>query len=331
MISRPARRNVLAGLGMLALASTALLPGHLIAAQPQWPNKPIRVVLPFSAGGPGDITTRFIAHALGKQLGQTVIVDNRPGAGGIIGSEYVAKSPPDGYTLLVAGNGAVANGLLRVRMPYAEGDLVPVVSTNSAPSVMVAGSAVPFRDLKSLQAYGKAKGGITFGTAGAGSTGHFVAEMVGSALGIPVTLSHYKSGAESLNAVIGGQIDLASESPVGVVGFVRGGKLKPIAVTDDKRALALPDVPTSAEQGFPAIRMQHWGGIYAPKGTPAQIMDRVAQAMLAAFQGDSDLRAQLEKYGYRPETGTRADFTRFIETEKSRLGKIVRDSHMTLD
>ncbi|WP_244223060.1 tripartite tricarboxylate transporter substrate-binding protein [Cupriavidus lacunae] len=104
-----------------------------------------------------------------------------------------------------------------------------------------------------------------------------------------------------------------------------------LSVTDDKRALALPDVPTSAEEGFPAIRMQHWGGIYAPKGTPAQIMDRVAQAMLVAFRGDSDLRAQLERYGYRPETGTRADFTRFIETEKNRLGKIVRDSHMTLD
>lgn len=331
MTDRLPRRKALSRLAIAALATAVLWSGQAPAAASRWPEKPIRLVLPFSAGGPGDITTRLIAQALGKQLGQTVLVDNRPGAGGIIGAEYVAKSPPDGYTLLVAGNGAVANGLLRAKMPYAEGDLIPVVSTNTAPSVMVTGSLAPFKDLKSLQAYGKAKGGITFGTAGAGSTGHFVAEMIESALGVPVTLVHYKSGGESLNAVMGNQIDLASESPVGVTGFVRSGKLRPIAVTDGKRALALPEVPTSAEQGFSSIRMQHWGGIYAPKGTPAQIMDRVAQAVQIAMQSDSELRAQLERYGYRPEGGTRADFTRFIENERIRLEQIVRSSHMTLD
>ncbi|MGO4330224.1 tripartite tricarboxylate transporter substrate binding protein [Cupriavidus sp. 2TAF22] len=311
----------------LALA----LAGLPAFAQPRWPARPIRLVLPFAAGGPGDITTRMIARALGAQLGQSVIVDNKPGAGGIIGTEFVAKSAPDGYTLLIAGNGAVANALLRPKMPYADSDLVPVVSTNAAPSVMVAGSAAPFSDLKSLRAYGKARGGITFGTAGAGSTGHFVAEMVQAALGVPVTLVHYKSGSETLNAVIGGQIDLASEAPVGVMGFVRGGKLRALAVADDQRAPSLPDVPTTVEQGFAGIRMEHWGGIYAPRGTPGPVLDRIAQATQAAFQGDAALRAQFETYGYRPVAGTRVEFTRFIQQEKARLGKIVHDAQMRID
>ncbi|WP_043420519.1 tripartite tricarboxylate transporter substrate binding protein, partial [Cupriavidus basilensis] len=215
-----------------------------------------------------------------------------------------------------------------------DGDLVAVVSTNAAPSVMVVGAGAPRQgivDLKTLQAYGKAKGGITFGTAGAGSTGHFVAEMVASALGVPVTLVHYKSGSETLNAVIGGQIDLASEAPVGVLGFLRGGKLRALAVTDDKRAQALPDVPTTVEQGFAGIRMEHWGGIYAPKGTPVPILERIAQATQAAFQSDAGLRAQFETYGYRPVSGTRAEFARFVQGEKLRLGKIVHDAHMTID
>ncbi|AJG22008.1 Bug family tripartite tricarboxylate transporter substrate binding protein [Cupriavidus basilensis] len=331
MTQRFPRRAVLARMAacaMLALSSLSAV------AQAHWPDKPIRLVLPFSAGGPGDITTRLIAQALGRQLGQTVIVDNKAGAGGIIGAEFVAKSAPDGYTLLIAGNGAVANALLRAKMPYADSDLVPVVSTNAAPSVMVVGAGASrkdIKDLQALQAYGKARGGITFGTAGAGSTGHFVAEMVETALGVPVTLVHYKSGSETLNAVIGGQIDLASEAPVGVLGFLRGGKLRALAVTDDKRAQALPDVPTTAEQGFAGIRMEHWGGIYAPKGTPAPILDRIAQATQAAFRSDAGLRAQFETYGYRPVSGTRAEFTRFVQDEKLRLGKIVHDAHMTID
>ncbi|GAB7547917.1 Bug family tripartite tricarboxylate transporter substrate binding protein [Cupriavidus sp. 8B] len=331
MTQRIPRRAVLARMAACAMLALSSLPA---GAQAHWPDKPIRLVLPFSAGGPGDITTRLIAQALGRQLGQTVIVDNKPGAGGIIGAEFVAKSAPDGYTLLIAGNGAVANALLRAKMPYADSDLVPVVSTNAAPSVMVVGAGASrkdIKDLKTLQAFGKAKGGITFGTAGAGSTGHFVAEMVEAALGVPVTLVHYKSGSETLNAVIGGQIDLASEAPVGVLGFLRGGKLRALAVTDDKRAQALPDVPTTAEQGFAGIRMEHWGGIYAPKGTPAPILDRIAQATQAAFQGDAGLRAQFETYGYRPVSGTRVEFAHFVQDEKLRLGKIVHDSHMTID
>ncbi|MDF3831557.1 tripartite tricarboxylate transporter substrate binding protein [Cupriavidus basilensis] len=331
MMVEPTRRKALLRLGTLAVAATVIVPGQVPAAPAPWPGKPVRLVVPFSAGGPGDTVARLIAQALAKQFGQSVIVDNKPGAGGLIGSEYVAKSQADGYTLLVAGNGAIANGLLRTKMPYAEDDLVPVAITNSAPSVLITAPTAPFTDLKSLQAYGKAKGRVTFGTAGAGSTGHFVAEMVGKTLGVPVTVIHYKSGGESLSAVIGGQIDLASEAPVGVMGYVRGGRVRALAVTEDKRSISLPEVLTTTEQGFGGIRMRHWGGIYAPKGTPAPVIQRIATATHAALQNDGELRMQLEKNGYQPESGTPADFARFIESEKTRLSKIVRDSHMTLD
>ncbi|MBT2322243.1 tripartite tricarboxylate transporter substrate binding protein [Variovorax paradoxus] len=247
------RTLLLAGWAGLTVMAATKAPAY---AQGTWPDKPIRLVLPFSAGGPGDITARLIAQGLGKQLNQSVIVDNKPGAGGLIGSDFVAKSAPDGYTILIAGNGAVANALLRTKMPYADSDLVPVVEGNTAPSVMVASASAGFRDLKELQAYGKRKGVITFGTAGAGSTGHFVGEMVSAALGVPVTIVHYKSGSETVNAIVGGQIDMASEAPVGVMGYVKGGKLRAVAVTDDKRAAVLADVPTTTEQGFPTIHRQ---------------------------------------------------------------------------
>jgi len=323
------RRTLLlaAGAGIAVLAAA----GAPAFAQGTWPDKPIRLVLPFSAGGPGDITARLIAQGLGKQLNQSVIVDNKPGAGGLIGSDFVAKSAPDGYTILIAGNGAVANALLRSKMPYADSDLVPVVEGNTAPSVMVASASAGFRDLKELQAYGKRKGAITFGTAGAGSTGHFVGEMVGAALGVPVTIVHYKSGSETVNAIVGGQIDMASEAPVGVMGYVKGGKLRAVAVTDDKRTAVLPDVPTTTEQGFPTIQMQHWGGLFAPRGTPPAVLDRIAQALDTAFKTDAAMRAQFEANGSQVGGGTRAEFAQVIAREKSRLGKIVSDAKMSLD
>ncbi|MGC1175246.1 Bug family tripartite tricarboxylate transporter substrate binding protein [Polaromonas sp.] len=325
----PRRRA--ATFGLLGFAATCALPAR---AQDTWlSGKPIRLVLPFSAGGAGDITARQIAQAMSLQLKQPVIVDNKPGAGGIIGSDFVAKSPADGYTLLIAGNGFIASALLRPKMPYAETDLVPVASTNNPPSVIVINPSSPIKNLKDLQVYAKTRpGGITFGTAGAGSTGHFVAEMLKSALGVPVTAVHYKSGSETVTAIIGGQIDLASEAPVAVQGYLRSGRLRGLAITNDKRLASLPDVATTAEQGFTTIRMQHWGGIFAPRGTPPAVLDRIAEAWNAGFLADAKLRSEFEANGsYQTGSGTRTEFEEFLRSEKQRLGKIVADSKMTLE
>ena len=281
--------------------------------------------------GPGDTNVRAMAQAQGKRLNQTIIVDNRPGAGGIIGSEYVAKSAPDGYTWLSAGNGAIANALLRPKMPYAETDLVPVVGTSTAPSVLVTNASVPAKNLKELQAWARTRGRLNFGTAGSGSTGHFVAEMVESALGVPVTLVHYKSGSQTVNAIVGGEVDLASEAPIGVAGFVQSGKLRALALAARERTGPMKQVPTTVEQGFPTILMQHWGGIFAPKGTPAAILDRIAEVTVRAYREDADLIAQTERGGAQPMLLARSEFEKFLVEERTRMAQIVTASHMTLE
>lgn len=313
-----------------ALALAALSPARA-RAQGKWPERPIRLVLPFSAGGPGDLNVRAMGLAVGRLLGQTLVIDNKPGAGGIIGSDQVAKSAPDGYTWLMAGNGAIANALLRPKMPYADSDLVPVSGTTTAPSTLVTGTATRAHDLKALQAQAKAKGGLNFGTAGPGSTGHFVAEMVRGAFGVPVTVVHYKSGSETVNAVIAGDIDLASESPLAVAPFVTGGKLRALALAGPERSGPLAEVPTTVEQGFPTVLMQHWGGMFAPKGVPDALLDRMAAAVQQAYKIDPELIDQTRRGGGQPLVGTRAEFTRFMQAEKQRLAAIVAASGMKLD
>lgn len=321
------RRHFLAALAAATLNALLSLPA---AAQAAWPEKDLKFVLPFAAGGSADLTARLYAAALGKQLNRNVIVENRPGAGGLIGSDLVAKSPADGYTLLIAGNGYVTLPLLRQKMPYAEGDLVPVSTMNTTPSVLMS-NAPGVKSLKDLQALGRAKGGLNFGTAGLGSTGHFVAEMLRDALGVNATIVHYKSGSEVVNALIGGQIDAAAEAAVAARTYVGSGKVAGLGVTSDTRSALLPEVPTTAEQGFGGIRMQHWGGLFAPRGTPPAVIDRLHAAMQAAMRDDATLRSQLASNGYEALLGSRADFERRLQDERQRLAKIVAESKMSLD
>jgi tripartite-type tricarboxylate transporter receptor subunit TctC len=320
-------RDLLAAALCTLMFGAAALPA---AAQGNWPDKDLRFVLPFSAGGSGDIVARLYAAALGKQLGRNVIVDNRPGAGGLIGSDAVAKSAADGYTLLVAGNGVVTLPLLRQKMPYAEGDLVPVAAMNTTPSVLL--SAAPgVKNLKDLQALGKSRGVLNFGTAGQGSTGHFVGEMVRDSLGVPVTIVHYKSASEVTTALIAGQIDVASEAAVAAQAYIKGGKLNALGVTADKRSSLLPAVPTTVEQGFGEIRIQHWGGMFAPRGTPVAVLDRLHAAMQSAMSDDATLRSQLATNGYEVLPGSRVDFERKLQDERQKLARVVANSKMSLD
>lgn len=315
-----------------AAAQTAAIPpaGPTVAAQSHWPSKPIRLIQPFSAGGPGDMAARMFTADLAETLHQNIITENKPGAGGIVGSAYVANSPPDGYVILLSGNGAITTFLLRKSVPYAEKSLAPVTLLNSAPSIMVASPASGIRSLKDLQARGRTHNGITFGDAGAGSTGHFVAEMTQDALGVPVTPIHYKSGGESLTAVVGGQVDVASEAAIAVLPLVRSGRLVAIAVDAKERLPALPDVPTSTEQGFGAIQMEHWTGVFAPAATPPAILDAMCDAIQRTAR-DPKLKASFEAYGYRLFDMDRTGFRSFLDAERDRLAKIVSATGMTAD
>jgi tripartite-type tricarboxylate transporter receptor subunit TctC len=313
------------------VACTAAMPS-LASAQSPWPTKLIRLVTPFSAGGPGDDSARMTADALGKSLGQTVIVDNKAGAGGIIGADAVAKAPADGYTLLAGANGAILNELIRPKMPYKPGDLVPVTGVSWSPSLIVVANDVPAKSMKELQAWAKGeKDGILFATTGTGSTSHFSGELLKTHLGVPLTLVPYKSGGESMQALISGQVKLLSEVPsAALVSLVKAGRIRALAVASDHRMAALPDVPTTAEAGFPGVRMTHWLGLFAPKGTPAPVLDRISadvQSWLATDAAKKDFAAR----NTEPMTGDRAAFTRFINGEKARLGKIATDLHIVAD
>ena len=317
-----------AGIALRLLAAAAFSIAGACAHADGWPERPVKLVMPFSAGGPGDVTSRMFADALSKNLKQSLVIENKPGAGGIIGADYVAKSPANGYTILLAGNGAVTNFLLRSKMPYGEQDLIPVAMTNTGPSVLVVNPATGIKNLADLQAFAKKQRNLTFADAGSGSTGHFVAEMVRQAMNIPLTVVHYKSGGESVTSVISGQVNIASEAAIAVLPYVKSGKLTAIAVAADSRLFALQSVPTTAEQGFPSIQMRHWGGYFLPRNTLSEIVGRLRTAIGVTVR-DPAVRQSFMEYGYNTPDLSGAEFASYLAKEKDRLGKIIAASGMT--
>ncbi len=302
----------------------------LSCAADTWPSKPIRFVVPFGPGGANDLVARAVAEAASKQLGQPIIVENKPGAGSVLGADIVAKAAPDGYTFLTPAAGVVTNAMIRARMPYQEADLVPVAMLAVSPSVIVVPADSPIKDLKGFIAASKAGQGLNFSTAGTGSTPHFVAEMLKFKSGAKLQVVPYKSGSEGMVAVIGKQVDATSEASVVVLPQIKGGKLRAIASTWNRRIAALPDLPTAQEQGFPNVLIGHWSGVFAPKGTPVEILDKMNKAVDTALKSP-ELRARLIPQGIDPIGGTRAEFVKFIADEKARLAPIAKAAEMKED
>lgn len=311
----------------LALASLAF---GVQAAD--WPAHPITFVAPFSAGGANDLVARIIAKAVGAELKQNVIVENRPGAGGVVGSAHVARSAADGYTYLVGSNGTVTNSLIRSDQPYKDEELTPVALLSVTPSVIVTSPDNPAKDLKEFVENARAKktDRITFSTAGNGSTPHFVAVMMKEATGLPVEPISYKSGSEGVTAVVGKQVDATSEASIVTLPLVKSGKLKALATTLDKRMASAPDIPTTKEAGFPSILIGHWAGLYAPAGTPADVMDKMNAAVNRALQ-TKDVQDALKQSSIEPGGGSRAEFTAFATNERARLAEVVKQGHMRGD
>ena len=295
-----------------------------------WPTKPIRMVVPFGPGGANDLVARAVAEATARQLGQPIIIENKPGAGSVLGSDVVAKSAPDGYTFLAPAGGIITNPLIKARMPYAPDALVPVVLAAVSPSVIVVAADSPYKDLKALVTASKQGQGLNFSTAGTGSTPHFVAEMLKVGAGAKLQIVPYKSGSEGVVAVIGKQVDATSESSVVTLPQIKGGKLRALASTWNRRIAAMPDVPTAQEQGFGNVFIGHWTGVFAPKGTPEASLDKMSAAIHAALK-TPELRARLIPQGIDPLGGTRADFARFLSEEQKRLAPIVKTAQMKED
>jgi len=292
------------------------------AARAAWPDHPIRFIVGFGPGGANDLIARIAADGVSKQLGRTVIVENRPGAGAVIGTAFVAHSAPDGYTFLVGAAGTITNSLLLKDLPYKDEDLVPVGMIAVAPSTIIVHPSVPANNMQEFIAWTKAQNGrATWSTAGTGSTPEFVGEMIKEATGVNFNVVPFRSGGDSVNAVLANTVSATSEASIVVVPKIKAGLLKAIATTYTKRISSYPSIPTTAEQGYPSVQIGHWAGLYAPKGTPDDIIERVNAALQEALK-TKEVQDRLIPNGIEPAGGSVADFVAFTKTERQRLSDL---------
>jgi len=295
-----------------------------------YPDRPVRMVVPYAAGGGVDIVARAVGQELGKRLGQPVLVENRTGAGSNIGSDFVAKAAPDGYTLLMASPANAINVSLYKSMPYdTRRDLAPVALVGAVPSVLVANPAFPANTVGELVSLAKAKpGGLSYGSGGNGTSEHLAAEMFKSLAGVDILHVPYKGGANAMTDVIGGQISLMFTNMLGAMPHIRSGKLKALGIADSRRSPSLPEVPTFAEAGIKDLEVSVWWGVMAPAATPAAVVARLNRDIVASLEAP-ELRARLDTMGARIIGGTPAQFGAFLAGEIDRWGRAVKASGAT--
>jgi len=316
---------------LLALSLAALSP-HA-SAQSNYPAKPIRVVAPFAAGGLVDVLARALGDKLRPALGQPIVVDNRPGAGGNIGAELVAKAEPDGYTLLMSSAGILTiNESLYPKMPFdPAAAFAPVSLVAEMYMLMVVNPGLPARSVSEFIALAKKDAGkLNFGSPGNGTTGHLGMEMLQAAAGIRLTHVPYKSAAEAAVAVIGGQIQGAMDNPPTVLQHIRAGTLRPVAVASPARLPQLPDVPTFDEAGLKGFEASSWFGMVAPAKTPRIIVDRLNREIVRALR-EPDLQQRFGNLGAQLAGNSPAEFAAFIKTERVKWDRIVRSANIKLN
>ncbi len=317
-------------LTLLAAATLCAAP-HLAHAQ-AWPAKPVKIVVPFVAGGATDVVARLLGQKLTDAWGQTIVIENRAGAGGNIGADAVAKSTPDGYTLfMTSGSIVTANQHLYKALPYdAARDLVPITEVATGPQVIVVSPDLPVRDLRELIAYAKANPRkINFGSAGIGTQTHLAAENFAYAAGIEMTHVPYKGEASVITDLLGGQIQLATPNLGAAIGFIQQGKLRAFAVTSRERIPQLPDVPAAAEV-LPGFENAGWFGLMAPAGTPHEVIERVYRDS-AKILNSEEFRAKLAQQGMKPVANSPAEFALLIREETARWGKVIRERGLAIN
>jgi tripartite-type tricarboxylate transporter receptor subunit TctC len=300
-------------------------------AQSAYPTKPIRIVAPFPPGGPSDVLARVIGKGLSDVLGQPVIVENRPGAGGNIGSDNVAKSPPDGYTLLLGNVGTNAiNASLYRKMPYdAANDFAPVALVASSTLIMVVHPSLQVKSISDLVALAKRER-LNFGSAGIGTPQHLASELFNAMAGITMTHIPYKGAAPLLNDQLGGHVSLAIVGLPVALPHIRTGKLIALGVTSSARSPVVPDVPTIAESGLPGYEVGTWYGVLAPAGTPREIVNKLNNEIVKYLQ-KPEVREQLQRQGFEALSSTPDEFAAHIRTEIVKWAKVVKESGATAD
>lgn len=319
--SQISRRAVLAG----GLATLALPYIGSASAQSGWPNKVVKVVIPFAPGGTTDILGRLMAQKLSEEYGQQFVVENKAGAGGNIGADMVAKSEPDGYTFVVGTPGPHAiNQYIYKNQPFdGAKDLAPVIVIARVPNLITVNPDVKASTLQEFIALAKAQPGkLSFATPGNGSTGHVATELLKSMAGIDLVHVPYRGSAPAITDVMGGRVEMSLDNLPAVLPFVEGGKLRPLAVTTEKRWPLLPNVPTVAEAGVPGYEASSWFTIAAPAKTPADIINRINKSV-NTYLADKDMIDRMRKLGSDPVGGSPADMAKLIADENVKWKKVV--------
>jgi len=309
---------------LAAVATSAFAQGY--------PSKPAKVIVPYPPGGPTDIVARVVSQKLSDQMGQQFIVENRPGAGGNIGAEAVAKGPADGYTLLVATTAHAINPSLFKSLGYnLTKDFAPVSQLTSGPLVIVAHPSLPAKNVQDLIALGKAKPGtLNYASSGNGQSTHLSAELFATMSGIKMNHIPYKGSAPALTDVMGGQASLMFDTMLSAMPHVKNGKLKAIAVTSAARSPAAPDVPTVAESGLPGYEAIAWNGLLVPAGTPTDVVAKLNAELKKALDAP-EVKDRFSAQGFGAAWNTREAFAKFIQSELDKWAKVVKVSGATLD
>ena len=326
--SHTARRRAAAKL----VAALALLASPAAFAQADYPNRPIRIVVPFSPGGAVDGPTRVVAQELGKRLKQQIIVENKPGAGATIGSGEVAKATPDGYTLLLASQTNAISASLYPRLPYAPiDDFIGISLLGREPGVLVVHPATPFKSLADIIAAAKAKPGeLNFASSGNGSGQHLFMAQLASMAGIKLTHVPYRGSGQATNDLLAGTVPMSIPGTAGMMAHIKAGKLRALATTGSTRAAQLPDVPTLQEAGMAGYTAYVWMGLLAPKGTPPAIIERLHRE-LKAVMATAEVKSHFAEAGIDIVAGTPAEMDSFFREERDHWAKVVRDSGARVD
>jgi tripartite-type tricarboxylate transporter receptor subunit TctC len=318
------RRHIIRALCAAALVGNA---GFSVCANAQaYPNKPIRLIVPFAPGGVSDTSARVVADKLGQRLGQQVVVENKPGASGNIGTAMVAQAAPDGYTLLLGFDGTIViNPHVYARVPFDPiKDFAPISKIGDAALILIAHPSVPAKNLQELVAYSKVReGGLSYGSAGTGSTPHLAGELLKARTGLNMVHVPYKGGGQAMGDLVGGTLPVLYTAVAGAQQYVKSGKATAIAVSGASRVPTLPDVPTLVESGVPGLVSDSWVGLLAPARTPREIVDRLATE-LNAVVNMPDTRERLATLGIVPSGNSPEAFGKQIQADLNKYSEVVR-------
>ena len=314
---------------LLAALACALLCGP---AQAAYPERTLRIVVPFAPGGGTDLIARTVAEGMARELGQAVIVDNKPGAGTVIGTDFVAKSAPDGYTLVMATFAHAVNPALQPRLPYNHDKaFAPVALIGRSPNLLVVRSDKPFKTARDIVSFAQANPGkLSYGSYGNGTSAHLAGELFKNLARVNLTHIPYKGSSPAITDLLGGQIDVMFTTVASVAQHIEGGRLRALAVTSATRSPAWPNTPTLAESGVPGYVAESWYGLYAPAGTPAEAIRRLNAAVKVAVQSEA-FRKRIQEEGLITSAGAPEELERYVRTEEARWRKLVQDARITAD